>query len=85
MHRDRISLCHNHISANILNTFNFLIIITTYHEKSAVFSRIPNTLRITFRYSACHISASPALHNPQQPYWQIAVINKTTELDNEKA
>jgi len=46
------------------------------YQRSAVFSRIPSTLRITFRFSACHISDSPALDNPPQPYWQIAVINK---------
>jgi len=39
------------------------------YERSAVFPRIPNTPRITFRYSACHISASHALHNPPQRYW----------------
>jgi len=51
------------------------------YERSAVFPRIPNTLRITFRYSAFHISASHALENPRQPL--VAVINTTLELEND--
>ena len=40
------------------------------YERSAVFPRISTTqMRITFRYSASHISASHTLQNPRQPYW----------------
>ena len=65
----------------------FVKIPTMYnvYDKSAVFPRIPYTLRITFRYSVCHISSSHALHNPPQPYWSITVINKIVKPDNEKA
>jgi len=44
------------------------------YERSAVFPRIQNILRITVRYSASHISAGHAYtravdEHSRQPYW----------------
>ena len=65
----------------------FVKISTMYSvfERSAVFfSRIPNILRITVRYSASHVSAGYAYTRvlARQPYWKLSVINQRRELDN---
>jgi len=66
----------------------------------ALFVKIPTMQRLQkirsfsadSKYSADHISLLRLPHlrysrtlQPAQPYWQIAFINKTIELDNEKA
>jgi len=64
----------------------FIKIPTMYSvfERSAVFPRIPNILRITVRYSASHISAGHAYTRVLAAAPLVAsVINQIREFENE--
>ena len=55
------------------------------YERSAVFSRIPNILRTTVRYSASHISAGQAYTRILAAALWYGVINQRHDLENEYA